>query len=87
MVPQNEPADAPPMTPASPAPVAAVVTYRPTAGDECEIKVNGEQLHGRRCIGCGTDQDLVDAGHVYTATGEAPLGWPVKSCGSCTAAS
>jgi hypothetical protein len=75
------------MTPALPAPAAVTVTFRPTAGPECRIEVNGEQLHGRRCIGCGTDRDLVDAGHVFTETGEAPLGWAVRACETCMAVS
>ncbi|GAA1192331.1 hypothetical protein F4556_006637 [Kitasatospora gansuensis] len=74
------------MTSASPAPAAVLVTLRPLTGDECEVEVTSEQLHGRRCIGCGTDHQLVDAGHVYTPTGEAPLGWPVRSCARCMAA-
>jgi hypothetical protein len=78
-------ADAPPMTPASPAPAAVLVTFRPLCGVERTIEVTSEQLHGRHCIGCGADQVLVDAGHAFTATGEAPLGWAVRSCKTCMA--
>lgn len=66
---------------------AVRVTFRPLIGTECTIEINSEQLHGRHCIGCGTDQHLVDAGHVFTETGEAPLGWAVRSCETCMAAS
>jgi hypothetical protein len=63
-----------------PAPAPVVVDFRPLVGVERPIEVTSEQLHGRHCIGCGTDRDLVDAGHVFTETGEAPLGWAVRAC-------
>lgn len=67
-------------------PAPAVVAFRPLVGTERPIEIDSEQLHGRRCIGCGSDQNLIDAGHAFTATGEAPLGWAVRSCQSCMAA-
>ncbi|MBB4946805.1 hypothetical protein F4556_002340 [Kitasatospora gansuensis] len=66
-------------------PASAVVAFRPLVGAERAVEITDEQLHGRRCIGCGTDHHLVDAGHVFTPTGEAPLGWPVRSCARCMA--
>lgn len=39
------------------------------------------QLRGDACIYCGGQDDpLTPAGHAYTPTGQAPLGWPVVAC-------
>ncbi|MFH8380623.1 hypothetical protein ACH4E7_06735 [Kitasatospora sp. NPDC018058] len=64
-----------------------LVEYRPPGGEPRQIRVTGEQLHGRACVvgpGC-TGEVLVDAGHVRTSTGEgsAPLGWPVVAHRAC----
>lgn len=39
------------------------------------------QLRGEACICCGRKEGpLVPAGHAYTPTSGAPLGWPVVAC-------
>lgn len=39
------------------------------------------QLRGDACIYCGEQgEPLAPAGHAYTSTGRAPLGWPVVAC-------
>ncbi|GAA0705592.1 hypothetical protein GCM10010193_70860 [Kitasatospora atroaurantiaca] len=64
----------------STSPSTTLVEFRPLVGQSRRIHVNGEQLHGRRCVDCnGADGKLVPAGHVYTDAGEgaSPYGWPV----------
>ncbi|MFF1793330.1 hypothetical protein ACFVXQ_03655 [Kitasatospora sp. NPDC058263] len=62
------------------------VEYRPVQGPPVQIEVTSEQLHGRACIvGADHPKPLVPAGHVYTGTAGAPLGWAVVACaGGCT---
>jgi hypothetical protein len=39
------------------------------------------QLRGEACVCCGRKEGpLVPAGHAYTPTSGAPLGWPVVAC-------
>jgi hypothetical protein len=63
------------------------VEYRPPDGEPREIRVTGEQLHGRACIvssSC-TGNELVDAGHAYTSTGAGCIayGWAVVAHPEC----
>jgi hypothetical protein len=61
------------------------VEHRPLQGPPVEIQVTSDQLHGRACV-LDADHDgaLSPAGHVYTQTSGAALGWPVVACaGGC----
>ncbi|WP_199881592.1 hypothetical protein [Streptomyces sp. CB03911] len=52
------------------------------AGSETAAPPTDDQLHGKACIGadCTVTAGLTPAGHVYTKTSGAPLGWAVKAC-------
>ncbi len=65
----------------STAQATTTVEYRPVHGPPTEVQVTREQLHGRACVlGAHHTGPVVPAGHVYTPTSGAPLGWPVVAC-------
>ena len=55
--------------------------YRAPQAAPRNILITGAQRLGQACVLCGkvTDQPT-PAGHVYTPTGQAPLGWAVVAC-------
>ncbi|MFD7982129.1 hypothetical protein ACFV4M_01950 [Kitasatospora indigofera] len=54
-------------------------TTRPS--QEEQERLSDGQLHERACVVCGTEQGpFVPAGHRYTPTSGAALGWAVVAC-------
>ena len=46
-----------------------------------EERLTDGQLHGKACVTCGAEQGpFVAAGHRYTPTSGAALGWAVVAC-------